>query len=121
MNLAQRIILITYCILIAYCSLWIPWRLKLRVPEGAHERVGYGWVWAGPYRSAPIVYDPPIRLSNGTEILGEEDLRSSWTDLTAEPDFALLVLRFLAATALSSTAFLSAGLLRRGLRGKIAA
>lgn len=110
MNRAQRITLIAYCSLFAYCCLWIPWHVKLRYPPGPYERVGYGWVWAGPYRSAPIVHDPPIKTSEGFQVLSEEDPRSRWADLTAEPDLPLMALRFAAATALSAAAFLFAGL-----------
>jgi hypothetical protein len=110
MNQAQRIVLIAYCVVVAYCCLWIPWHVRLRSPSGALERVGYGWAWAGPYRSAPTVHDPPISTSEGLKVLGEEDLRSSWVDLTAEPDLPLTGLRYIAVTSLSATAFLLAGL-----------
>lgn len=116
MNKAQRVVLILSCLLLVYCCVWIPWHVRLRYPSGAYERVGYGWVWAGAYRSTPIVYNPPIKSSNGLEILGEVDLRSSWVDLNAEPDLRLMILRFVATTALAGFVFLVAGLWKSATR-----
>lgn len=110
MNRMQRIAVILYCFLLAYCCLWVPWHVRLRSPSGAYERVGYGWVWAGPYRSAPIIYNPPENIGNGYTVLSAEDPRSSWEDITAEADLPLMGIRFLAATAVSAAAFLIAGL-----------
>jgi hypothetical protein len=107
MTRAQRIGSIVYCFMLAYCCLWIPWR----TPVGLHsryERVGYGWLWAGPYRSATIVYDPPQTYANGVQVLSEEDARPLAPN--AEPDLPLIGIRFLAATAVSASAFLIAGL-----------
>jgi hypothetical protein len=106
-NRPQRFVLIVYCAFIAYCSVWIPWRINY--PEGAHERVGYGWVWAGPHRSPPVVYKPPIETPDGLKILTEEDTQSSWRDLNAEPDLLLIVLRLVAVTAILATVFLLVG------------
>jgi len=112
MNREHRTIFIADWFLGAYGCIWIPWPVELGSPQGAYERIGYGWVWAGPYRSASIVYDPATKASEGWQILSEEDSRSSWADLTAEPNPPLMALRFIAATAFAAAAFLSAGLLK---------
>jgi len=110
MTRAQRVVGVVYCLLLAYCCVWIPWHVRLRYPAGAYERVGYGWFWAGPYRSTPITYEPPLKMPNGMTILREEDPRSNWIDLTAEPDLQLMGIRLLLATAFSSGLFFLASL-----------
>lgn len=111
MNKAQRIVLILYCLLLAYCCLWIPWHVKRRSPEGAYNRTGYGWVWAGPYRSPDVVYDPPLRSSDGLEILGEVDLDPS--PLDAMPDLPRIALRIVAVTSIFAAVFFIASLWNR--------
>jgi hypothetical protein len=106
MTRAQRLVLIVYCLLLAYCCLWIPWRVPVGLLHIRYERVGYGWVWAGPYRSAPVVYDHPAKSADGWQIVAEEDARPPAP--TAVPDFPLMTIRFLAATALSAACFLIA-------------
>jgi hypothetical protein len=108
MKQAQRVVLILYCLSLAYCCTWIPWHVKRRYPEGAYNRAGYGWVWAGPYRSPDVVYNPPVRSSNGLEILGEVDLDPS--PLDAIPDLPRIALRIVTATSLSLALFLIVGL-----------
>jgi len=111
MNRAQRIVMLVYCLLLAYCCLWIPWHVKLGYKPEAYERAGYGWVWAGPYRSPDVVYKPPLRSSgSGLMILGEVDLDPS--PLDALPDIPRIMLRIVAATSVSAAAFMLAGLLR---------
>jgi hypothetical protein len=46
----QRIVVIVYCVLLAYCCLWIPWHL---VQGQDNIRAGYGWLWRGP-QNAPV-------------------------------------------------------------------
>jgi hypothetical protein len=109
MNQPQRIVLVLYCLLLTYCAAWIPWCVRPNYPHRQYERVGYGWLWAGPYRTAPVVYNPPIKAPDGMTILGEEDLRSSGEDVTAMPDWPLIAMRVLAGSGLFAVAFLLAG------------
>jgi hypothetical protein len=109
MNKAQRIVLIVYCILWAYCCLWVPWRVPIST-HNRYERAGYGWLWAGPYRSAPIVYDPPQESVKGWQVSREEDARPPAR--TAVLDVPLIGMRLLAATAIGGAAFLIAGMLK---------
>jgi hypothetical protein len=119
MNKAQRIVVILYCLSLAYCCVWIPWRVPYNRAATAYERAGYGWIWAGPHRSPPIDWASyadtsahPTKTSSGLTVLGEVDIydppRSD--DPISEPDLRLMSLRFIAATALSATLFLLAGL-----------
>jgi hypothetical protein len=109
-NKSQRMIVVTYCLLLAYCCLWVPWHVKLRYPQGASERAGYGWVWAGPYRSPDVVYNPPRKIpGTDAEILGEVDLDPS--PLDAMPDFPRIALRIIATTSLFAAVFLAIGVL----------
>lgn len=49
MNLKQRIVLALYLVALAYCFVWIPWSVSTSGRYGTdHERLGYGWVRAGP-------------------------------------------------------------------------
>jgi hypothetical protein len=108
-NRTQRIALILYCLSLTYCCVWIPWRVPYNRAATAYERAGYGWVWAGPYRSPDVVYNPPLRSSGNTpEILGEVDLDPS--PLDAMPDLPRITLRIAAATSISAVAFFVAGL-----------
>ena len=85
MNRAQRMVLVLYCIALAYCCLWIPWRVEhLPVNEYARARYalsGYGWLWEGP----------------------------KVADYYATPDLPLIGLRLLCVTALGAAAVLTAG------------
>jgi hypothetical protein len=52
----RRIIASLFCALLLYCCLWVPWKVNLVRPGYASfgpERVGYGWLWAGPRRDSP--------------------------------------------------------------------
>jgi hypothetical protein len=55
-NFLQRIVAGAYCLLVAYCSLWVPWRLQIVGSVNASEPVGYGWVWRGPHQLHPGKY-----------------------------------------------------------------
>lgn len=84
MNLAQRIVAVAYCLLILYCSLWIPTVVfEITTPNGVTERTtfGYGWLWSAQINEVPLV--------------------------------AIIGLRLIAATAVSAAAFLIAGIRKR--------
>jgi hypothetical protein len=77
---AQRIILIVYCLLLAYCCIWVPWH----VAQGQdYVRAGYGWLWSGP---------------SNTEIEG----------ILTAPDLPIIGLRLLAVTTISAAAWIAA-------------
>lgn len=79
MSRAQRIVLIIYCLLVVYCSVWIPLHeFQVVNPDGTivATSIGYGWLWSA--ESEP-------------------------------PAIALVMLRLLAVTAIAGAAFLLAG------------
>jgi len=116
MKRLQRILLAAYFLLLVYCCVWIPWHVKQvsRYARAEYVRVGYGWLWAGPYREPVIVHDPPEKTAGGLEIIAEEDPRSGEADLTATPDFPLMGLRFAAATLICTAVFQFAAALENG-------
>jgi len=87
-NRRQHLVLIVYCAVLAYCCLWIPWRVPVGVLRVRYQRLGYGWIWVGPTpppQSPPIVYDPPKQDPSGWTVLSEEDFPHV-SDPHAEPD-----------------------------------
>jgi hypothetical protein len=78
MTRAQRIVLIVYFLLLAYCCEWVPWHL---VEGEARVRDGYGWLWVGPSNSADAY-------------------------LTT-PDWTIIALRIVAVTAIAGAAYLA--------------
>jgi uncharacterized protein with PQ loop repeat len=127
MNSVGRIVLISYCILVIYCCLWVPWRVEYNpVSEYArirYMRQGYGWLWAGPriMVSEPdpnsFVPAPPGKGNDGSgwTVVGEESVRRIPQAglIYAEPDTRLIALRLIAATAVATAAFLASGFLAR--------
>ncbi len=104
MNRAQRIVLVLYCLLLAYCCLWIPWHVQRGsrfVPT--YVRSGYGWLWTGPKQYCPPPSEHTAQLCNIDERIPEYDSDAS-------PDLELMALRFVAATAVGIAAFLVGGL-----------
>lgn len=79
MTKPQRFILTAYCLLLAYCFVWIPWHTTQPMEN---IRLGYGWLWVGPPESVP--------LSN-----------------LAAPDVPLVVLRLLAITVIAAAAIVA--------------
>jgi hypothetical protein len=130
MNAPQRIVLIGYCILVTYCCLWVPWRVEYN-PVSEYARVrymreGYGWLWAGPRILVERRPEVAPSSAGGWTVVGEEDAPSTKQAVKppaagvlqpgliyAEPDSRVIVLRLIAATAVSGVAFLAAGFLAR--------
>jgi hypothetical protein len=89
MSKPRRIVVILYCLLVAYCLIWIPWCIPHRNQQC--QRVGYGWLWAGPAMGSPSQYgfvpdnDPPWEL--------------------ARPDREIIVMRLIAATVVCGAVF----------------
>jgi hypothetical protein len=53
MNRSRRIVLALYFLALAYCFVWIPWSVTNSDRYGtSHQRLGYGWLWAGPRHPA---------------------------------------------------------------------
>jgi hypothetical protein len=103
MNRAQRIVLVLYCLLLAYCCLWVPWRIPFR--NSLPERVGYGWLWAGPAEGHGNVHVPPP--PSGFTI----DPEPRWE--RARPDLELIAFRLVAVTSIAAAGFLLSGMLRK--------
>ena len=80
MNTTVRIILVLYCVLFAYCCLWVPWHM---VQGQDRIRAGYGWLWAGP-SNAPV------------------------DSILTTPDGVIIALRVVALTTLASAAVVAA-------------
>jgi hypothetical protein len=81
MNRPQRVVLIAYGVLLAYCCIWVPRHVKsIRERE---RRSGYGWLWAGP---------------SSTEVLAGYGQYHT-------PDLPIIGLRLLAVTAIAGAAF----------------
>ena len=88
MNRVQRIIVVIYCLLLAYCCVWIPWRETITIGgQRKFDDVVYSLVW-----DAPNTYQ-----------LGH----------AAVPDMHLIVLRIVALTAITGALFMVSGLPRR--------
>jgi hypothetical protein len=107
MNRTQHFVLVLYCLLLAYCCLWLPWHVQRSSRfDTFYVRSGYGWLWTGPKKYCP---SPP---SDHTANLCNLD---NWTeyDETATPDLQLLALRLVAATAIGSAVFVLAKLLTK--------
>src|ERR1035438_5875726 len=84
MNRAQRVVLILYCLMLAYCCLWIPWSVTYGFEERKTSKVVYSFLWAAP------------------------NLGRYW-GTAAIPDMRLVALRILAITALAGAAIILAG------------
>src|ERR1019366_2444511 len=84
MNRVQRVIVVIYLLAVTYCFLWVPWCIHWHTTSDSRrlplERVGYGWLWGG------LGNTPYSRL--------------------AAPDFPLIGMRLVAATALCLAAYL---------------
>jgi hypothetical protein len=119
MNRPQRIVAVIYCLLVVYCCIWIPWHVEFQPATRAgykNERVGYGWLWAGPYRRPAIVYNPPKATDDNWELVGVEEERSKYPSPLASPDLPLIQLRLVASTAIGLAVFLLFGLWKSATR-----
>lgn len=124
MSPPQRVVLIGYSILVAYCCLWVPWRVEYN-PVSEYARVrfmrqGYGWLWAGPRVLVERQPEPAPSVAGGWTVVGEEDAPSTPKPavkaaalqpglIYAEPDIRIISIRLIAAAALSGGALLLAG------------
>ena len=84
MNQIQRIVVVIYCLLLAYCCIWVPWQIVGTVgsaPEHKISNIIYSPVWDAPIGS----YE-------------------------TSPDMRLIILRAVAITSIAGAAFVSAGI-----------
>ena len=82
MNQIQRIVVVIYCLLLAYCCIWVPWQIVGTVgsaPEHKISNIIYSPVWDAPIGS----YE-------------------------TSPDMRLIILRAVAITSIAGAAFVSA-------------
>lgn len=81
-----------YCLLVAYCLIWVPWCIEHRYGRltPITERIGYGWLWAGPR-----VIDPAATYGS-----------------FARPDFALIAMRLTVVTVICIAVSLLVGMNR---------
>src|SRR5436305_140326 len=82
MNLSKRVIALLYLLLIVYCSTWIPWceDHQTSYRRHAYDRVGYGWVWAGPR----LFVEEPDPSTKHSPVPTEKDQDSRWTVVEEE-------------------------------------
>jgi hypothetical protein len=80
----QQIVVLIYCLLLAYCCVWIPWRLTFGIGERKSTDVAYSLVWAAPN----FGYAPGY---------------------SAVPDMRLVLLRIIAVTATAAAVFFLVG------------
>jgi hypothetical protein len=117
LNRLQRIVAAIYFLSLAYCFVWVPWSVTTSSRYGSsRQRLGYGWVWAGPrYRPTPpdstertislsdIDTSPPLETP-------EEMAKRQYDEASsyAVPDLILIPFRLVAFTAVAGAAFLLA-------------
>jgi hypothetical protein len=103
-NKAQRIVLALYLLFIAYCFVWIPWSVTTTGRYGAdHQRLGYGWVWAGP-RFSPSTTSDAKDFSNVDQFVADS-VEHNRISPHAMPDATILLFRIIAVTAVAGTLF----------------
>jgi hypothetical protein len=89
MNRAQRIVVVLYCLLVVYCCVWVPWHIVTGPANDGDTdqvRAGYGWLWGGPSNFDSMFFAASVTT----------------------PDYSIVGLRLLAATALAGAGFLVA-------------
>ncbi|HUX06731.1 MAG TPA: hypothetical protein VMX35_05395 [Acidobacteriota bacterium] len=115
MNLFQRAVLIAYLVLITYASLWVPWRLIYAVGDQQAQLCVYGflwssnlgWQWATPDQNVPqVTWDDDA--GRAAAVPTHPRLFRS-----ASPDYARILLRYVAITAACGAIFLVGGFTRK--------
>jgi hypothetical protein len=120
MRKAQRVTLILYFFMLAYCCAWIPWK---GTNDLGGQRMGYGWVWAGPRypkppaplavpTTTPEKADQPVASYESWEVEEGDpvgDQHREWDSMSrfAIPDLTLFSFRIIAASALAGAAFIA--------------
>jgi hypothetical protein len=104
MSKIQRVVLALYFVSLAYCFVWIPW-------SAGSERLGYGWVWAGP-RFSPSPARDVKDFSDVDQFVAEANAHSR-ISASAMPDTLIILFRVIATTAIAGAVFLLVGIAKR--------
>jgi hypothetical protein len=94
MNRSQRIVAVLYCLLLAYCCTWIPWR----VTYVSESQSSVGSETSNPYQGEKIVRSRSVYSAVW-------DAPSDGIRWIPAPAIDLIILRILAVTAISGAAF----------------
>jgi hypothetical protein len=105
MTRAQRIVLIVYRLLLAYCCTWIPWRVTL-VSE---TQSSVGNESTNPYQGEKVVYSQSVYSFVWNAPSGNR----RWIPT---PAIDLILLRIVAVSAISGAAFFLVGLWKSATR-----
>jgi hypothetical protein len=120
-SIVQRSLLATYFFSLAYCLVWVPWSITSSDQYGTdHQRLGYGWLWAGPQSqhsssSPPQTGTAQTAFSDIDDFVANDPAPQQWdaSFRYAIPDTILVVYRIVAITALMGAAFVLAGIQKR--------
>lgn len=96
MNRIQRIILIFYCIVLAFVCLYVPWKIEFR-EQGAY--LGYHLIWSRPFMHKVKAIDKSISFG-----------------AIAFVDYQVVVLEILAITAIGGMTFTLAGAVKKEIK-----
>jgi hypothetical protein len=107
MTRAQRIVLIVYCLLLAYCCTWIPWRVTFVL----ETQSSVGSETSNPYQGEKIASSRSVYSFVWNAPSDESNLR--WIPT---PAIDLILLRIVAVTALCAAAFFLVGLWKSATR-----
>ncbi|MGC1646690.1 MAG: hypothetical protein WA741_12735, partial [Candidatus Sulfotelmatobacter sp.] len=102
---------------LAYCFVWIPWSVTNSDRYGTnHQRLGYGWLWAGPRHPAwpnpkqqgqfsLSDLDPaPPDCSSVGDSKGQQSERWDAASRRALPDTTLVAFRVIAISLVAASA-----------------
>jgi hypothetical protein len=79
----QRIVLAIYFLSLAYCFVWVPWSITSSDRYGTdHERLGYGWIWAGP--RLQFHSSEKVSLEHPTAVTGTANLKDFVPEQTSK-------------------------------------
>lgn len=100
MTRTQSIVLVVYCLVVAYCCLWIPWHVTFTVETQSS---------VGDESTPPFQGEKIIRSKTVYSFLwnAPSDGTLRWIPT---PAIDIILLRFVAATAVCSAAFFLVGL-----------
>jgi hypothetical protein len=120
MNKVQRIVLALYFLSLAYCFVWIPWSVTSSDRYGtSHQRLGYGWLWAGPRHPvwpkqqgqfSLCDLDPaPPNCSDVEDFNTKQAERWDAVSRQALPDVTLITFRIIAISLIACSALVMSG------------
>lgn len=118
MTRSQRIVAVLYCLLVVYCCVWVPWSWV--IPSGRTKiQQGYDWVWSVGCEKPTVASAPAAPVENAKpandttppqfEVVDAPPPSPCHGFKSGEPDMTAIALRLIAATALSTAAFLLTG------------